>query len=609
MIKAKRLLWQLFPSYLLLTVLPLAAAILFATAATKQFYLNQTRVGLQAQARLIADTIRRLPVPLDAPTVNAGIHGLGVEPGVRITVVLPSGAVIGDSRQDYRKMENRGDREEIRKALQGIPGTAIRDSNTLNQRMMFVAVPVMDGGSVVAVVRTAIAVSAIDAELSGMRWRIVAVGLIIALLAVILSLMVSRRIARPIDEIRQGARRFAAGDFGRSIPVSNSEEFGALAVTMNHMAREIEERIHKTVSQRNEIEAILSSMIEGVIAADMDDRVIRMNHAAEAIVNVSAGAGIGRHLHELIRNTVFQDILTRARTGKQMAEGDIVLYKGDERILHMHCAPLCDSQNVQIGILVVLNDVTPLRRLENVRRDFVANVSHEIRTPLTAIKGFVETLRLHRVDDPAEAERFLEIIEKHVNRLAAIIEDLLKLSRLEQEKGSMDLHLKAVPLADVLKPALQACQPRAEARGITVLAAADAAVRVMADAPLLEQAVVNLLDNAIKYSPPGSSVQLSARKAGGETVVEVSDNGPGISKKHLPRLFERFYRVDAARSRQMGGTGLGLAIVKHIVQVHGGHVSVESTPGKGSSFRIHLPLPPVAETPDSARAPGADATR
>jgi len=266
-----------------------------------------------------------------------------------------------------------------------------------------------------------------------------------------------------------------------------------------------------------------------------------------------------------------------------------VLYQNGERILNLKSSPLLDAGKDQIGTLVVINDVTQLRRLEDMRKDFVANVSHEIKTPLTAIKGFVETLHRGSVDNPEEAQRFLDIIQKHVDRLSSIIDDLLSLSRIEQEGGRQAIQFENMPIMDIFKSAIQICHSKAEEKHIAVHVACEEQLKSFFDPTLLEQAVVNLLDNAIKYSEPDSAIHLSADLSDSEVKIAVEDQGIGIAKKHLPRLFERFYRVDKARSRKMGGTGLGLAIVKHIAQAHGGQVTVKSTPGKGSTFSIHLP--------------------
>jgi two-component system phosphate regulon sensor histidine kinase PhoR len=270
-------------------------------------------------------------------------------------------------------------------------------------------------------------------------------------------------------------------------------------------------------------------------------------------------------------------------------EDDIVLHNDEERVLNIHSSPLQDAKEARIGILVVINDVTKLRRLENVRRDFVANVSHEIKTPLTAIKGFVETLHDGTVEKPEDIERFFGIVIKHINRLDAIVEDLLTLSRIEKEDTGKEIKFETGSIKDVIETAIQVCQAKADKKNIHIDLSCDKEITAKIDPALLDQAMVNILDNAIKYSEKGSAVYVECSSMEREIIISIKDHGIGIAKKHLPRLFERFYRVDKARSRELGGTGLGLAIVKHIVQAHGGRITVESTPGKGSTFAIHLP--------------------
>jgi two-component system phosphate regulon sensor histidine kinase PhoR len=331
-------------------------------------------------------------------------------------------------------------------------------------------------------------------------------------------------------------------------------------------------------------------MLEGVIAIDRSERIINMNPAAGRMFDCDPAKVQGRNIQEVVRNLAIQRFVTRVLTTSEAISDDFILYRAEERTLNIHSSPLYDSSSVQIGALLVMNDVTQLRHLENVRRDFVANVSHEIKTPLTAIKGFVETLQQGTVEDKAEQERFLGIVLKHVNRLGAILEDLLALSRMEQENGIEEVRLSTGKIKDVIQTAIQVCQPKAAARGITINVDAVEDLSANLDATLLEQAFVNLIDNAVKYSDDGSQVRISASQKKHEVTIKFVDQGVGIPNKHLPRLFERFYRVDKARSRKLGGTGLGLAIVKHIVQAHGGHITVESSLGQGSTFTVHLPL-------------------
>ena len=411
----------------------------------------------------------------------------------------------------------------------------------------------------------------------------------LVLLAAALGLFTSRRISQPLQEMRRGAERFAAGDFSHRLPVPDTVELGSLAMTLNRMAAQLAEQIAVTTQQHNAQEAILESMHEGVLALDTQERVITVNRAAEVLLGVVATRAKGHTIQEVVRNVALQRLLVAAVHSPEPTTADIVLRGTGERFLQATATALRDAQGREIGVLVVLNDVTQLRRLENIRRDFVSNVSHELKTPITSIKGFVETLRDGALDDRAHAERFLGIIARHAERLHAIIEDLLALSRLEQDSDSYDIPRIETSLTDVLQAAILDCAAKAAAQRVTVVPTCDADVRAAVNAPLLEQALVNLLENAITYSNPDGCVWVSARQTDDRLVIEVRDQGMGIPREHLDRIFERFYRVDKARSRESGGTGLGLAIVKHIAQVHGGQVAVASTVGQGSTFTLRLP--------------------
>jgi two-component system, OmpR family, phosphate regulon sensor histidine kinase PhoR len=588
--KNRRLIWQLYPAYLLIIVGSLIAVTWYASSELGRFYLDQTENVLEARAYLLKDQILDLLNPLEPEPVDAICKEAGQLSATRITVILPDGKVIGDSRETPRFMDNHANREELVPALKGVPGKSIRFSNTLHQKMMYVAVPVKIDEQVQAVIRAAVSLTSLDEALTSVRLKIAFGGLVIAVLAALVSLAVARRISQPIEEIKRGAARFADGDLTHRLPSPDTEEMAGLAETLNRMAAQLDERIKTVFQQRNELEAVLSSMLEGVIAIDRSERIINMNPAAGRMFDCDPAKVQGRNIQEVVRNLAIQRFVTRVLTTSEAISDDFILYRAEERTLNIHSSPLYDSSSVQIGALLVMNDVTQLRHLENVRRDFVANVSHEIKTPLTAIKGFVETLQQGTVEDKAEQERFLGIVLKHVNRLGAILEDLLALSRMEQENGIEEVRLSTGKIKDVIQTAIQVCQPKAAARDITINVDAAEDLSANLDATLLEQAFVNLIDNAVKYSDDGSQVWISTAQKKREITIKFADQGSGIPNKHLSRLFERFYRVDKARSRKLGGTGLGLAIVKHIVQAHGGHITVESSLGQGSTFTVHLPL-------------------
>jgi two-component system phosphate regulon sensor histidine kinase PhoR len=330
-------------------------------------------------------------------------------------------------------------------------------------------------------------------------------------------------------------------------------------------------------------------MAEGVLAVDSQERVISMNTASRRLLSIDPAQAAGRPLGEVVRNADLSRFISRALACPEPIEADVLLLGDRQRVMQAHGSALHDSEGQAIGAVIVLNDVTDFRRLEHIRRDFVANVSHELKTPITSIKGFVETLLDGAIKDPVDSQRFLQIIAKQADRLHAIIEDLLSLSKIEQREDADDIALEPGNVRGVLESAVHVCQAAAAEQDISIALDCDSQLRARINPVLLEQAIVNLLDNAIKYSDPGREVRLSAQASGDEVLIHVADRGCGIADDQVARIFERFYRVDRARSRKLGGTGLGLAIVKHIVQTHRGRVTVESTLGVGSTFTIHLP--------------------
>ncbi len=587
--RTKRLLWQIYPSYLLITLLSLFAVTWYTSKSLRAFYRKHVAAELEARARLVQKQFSARSVLADENYVDKLCKELGKKASTRITIILPLGKVIGDTDEDTATMENHADRPEIIEALAGKVGNRIRPSDTLQRDMMYVALPLYENGEMLGVVRASIPVMDIEQALRATRGKIIFGGLIIAVLAAAISWAVSRGISRPLEEMQRAAERFAGGKLTDKLPIPATKEMGALSEAMNQMAAQLHRRMRTVLRQRNEQEAVLSSMVEGVLAVDRDDHLITLNQAAAELLGVGSADVAGRSLQEVVRNTDLQQFVTRTLSSPEPVEGEITLRENGERFLQAHGTVLRDGEGREIGALVVLNDITRLRRLENVRRDFVANVSHELRTPITSIKGFVETLLDGAMHNPPDAERFLGIIAKQVDRLNAILGDLLTLSRIEQEAEASKVLLQESRIKDVLEAAIEVCEGKAAAKTISIemTCAGDIVARI--NPPLLEQAVVNLIDNAIKYSPQGSAIQVVGAWSDSEVTITVRDQGCGIAKKHLPRLFERFYRVDKARSRELGGTGLGLAIVKHIAKAHAGTVSVESTLGKGSIFAIHLP--------------------
>ncbi|MDH4155917.1 MAG: cell wall metabolism sensor histidine kinase WalK [candidate division Zixibacteria bacterium] len=583
----RRLLWQLYPSYVIISLLAVVALAWYSIRSQRDFYLDQTAIDLETRAMLISTQLVDLLAAGDTTGVDRLCKDLGQVSATRITAILASGKVIGDTQENPDVMGNHGARPEIIQALAGQTGSSIRLSNTMQRNMMYVALPLTNQGVIIGVIRTSVPLTSVYQALDSFRTRMALAGLVIAVVAALGSLLVSRRLSRPIEELKKGAERFAGGDFDRKLMVPRSEEMARLAEAMNQMAGQLDQRISTITRERNEREAILTSMAEGVLAVDTDERILSLNRAAADFFAVAPDRVTGKTIQETVKNAALHKLISTVLRTKNPAEAEIVLTDRGQRILKASGATLRNAEGEASGAVIVLNDVTRLHKLENLRRDFVANVSHELKTPVTSIKGFVETLLDGAANDPDDRNRFLDIIARHSDRLNAIIDDLLSLSRIENAPEPLfeDRRLK-----DILAAGVQTHSRRAETKNISLKVTCSDDIHTSLNAPLLEQAVGNLIDNAVKYSPSGSEVLISAQQAHNEIIINVRDRGSGIEKRHLPHIFERFYRVDKARSAEMGGTGLGLAITKHIVLAHGGQIDVESTLGTGSTFTIRLPV-------------------
>jgi len=586
----RRLLAHLYPYHIAILVLSLFAATMYASRVAERLHMRSTEESLLARARLAEREIERYALASPEAAVDSICKEMGRAAGSRITIVLGTGAVIGDSHEDPRRMENHGDRPEIVRALAGRTGMVVRYSDTEKKNTMYVAVPIERRGEIIGAIRASLPLVMIAESLRGMYLRIFWGGVVVTVLAALVSFGISRRISHPLNDLREGVERFSEEGLSYRIPVSRYEEVASLADTINDLAERLDHRIRTEVRQLSEQEAVFSSMIEALIVIDGSGRVTRLNDSAARLLGVDPEAAAGKNIQEIVRSTQLQAFISSALSAAEPIEGDLVLRgEGGDRFLQAHGMLLPDLEGRTAGAVIVLNDVTRLQRLEGIRRDFVANVSHELKTPITSIKGFIETLRDGAVGRPGDAEKFLEIVAKQADRMNSIIEDLLLLSRVEQDAREERVALESVPVKGVILDAVQVCEPKARAKDIRISVVCPDGISARINAALLEQAVINLVDNAVKYSEPGRPVSIVAEETSREVAIHVRDEGPGIEAEHLPRIFERFYRVDKARSRTLGGTGLGLAIVKHIVQTIGGAVTVESAPGAGSTFSIHLP--------------------
>lgn len=605
--KPKKLIWQIFPANVLTILVAIVVVSWYGATTLEEFYLNETETDLTARARLISSKASDLVTMGAIEELRRYCVQSGRESGTRVTIIDEKGVVLADSNEDPEVMDNHRYREEIDVAFEGKTGISRRYSKTLGEKLIYVAIPLehvqhsveQDKASnrITHVIRTSVSVASLDVTFQSIKTRIIGVGFVVMVLAGLVTLLVSRNVSKPLEQMKSSAQQFSRGDFSeRMLPVSNktaSLEIVTLAGAMDQMAELLDEKIQAIETHRNQLETVFSSMVEAVIAIDTEERVISLNDAAAKLFKVDRKNSTGKIVQQIVRHVKLQQTISHTLATKEAVEDEILLHDGfTQRYLQTHVVALSNGLGEYVGVLVVMNDVTRLRKLEEIRRDFVANVSHELRTPITSIRGYVETILEDGLEDNENAVNFLEIVFRQSQRLSTIIDDLLSLSRIEEESREGSILRETGSLRPVLESALQTCEVNAEKAEVTLNLECSDELQFLMNSTLIEQAVVNLVVNAITYSPAGSKVEIWVKQEEtelGEVVkIAVKDNGCGIKKEHLPRLFERFYRSDKARSRAHGGTGLGLAIVKHIAQAHEGTVEVESIEGKGSTFTLIL---------------------
>lgn len=586
----RRLFFQIYPAFLLLIALTILPTAWFATRIFRDFYIANIRTEVSQRATMLKPQIL---AHLSEPGFLEFCRKTAEDSGTRLTVIAPDGKVLCDSDGDYSVMPSHEERPELKQALaERRLVSSQRYSATLMKEMIYVADPLVDAkGDVVGAFRLSLPLAVVDTNIGALKIKLFFFAVFLALLSMGFGLLISRRLSRPLEEVRKSVVRMAEGDLNKRISAAGSiEEINALAEAVNSLGVQLKLRISDITSRKNELSTILSSMSEGVIAVDPDLRMIIVNKAAREILGMKEDSVEGHTVYEVLRNPHMQSFVERLLATRSPAEDELEWDAGEKRILVLRGSIMMDSDSPS-GAVVVIRDITRMRKLEDMRRDFVANVSHEIKTPVTAIKTAVETLAAQSDSFPPPLRRFLEIIGRHADRLADLVGDVLSLSALESGSSSMGMlfSFRQESLFRILQTALELCRSRAESAQVTLKLECGEKIRLFADASLLEQAVVNLVDNAIKYSPAGETVRIDGEEKEDHILIRVSDHGCGIPEQEHDRIFERFYRVDKARSRKLGGTGLGLSIVKHIVLAHHGTVHVESVPGEGSTFIIELP--------------------
>jgi len=599
-----RLLWKLYLGFVALVVLTTVIVGVLVGHRVEAESLAQVESDLRGESLLLREVARDSLG--DRERLRRRIDLLGEDLPTRLTVVGADGAVLADTHADPAETDDHANRPEILEAARtGSPATATRYSHTVGVRMMYTALPVREGGRTLAYVRASIPLDAVDARLAQLR-RYVVLGAAGALLmALVPGFLFARRVTGSLASMTAAARAFAEGDYDYQLPARAArDELGTLTRAFTTMAAQLRERLQTIETDRNKLRAILGSMVEGVVAIDAAERVVHLNDVAATILDVEVEASLGLRIWEATRFREVCRSLTEALHADRATRVEVRLpTRGHDVILELHASPLRDAAGATTGAVVVLHDVTALRRVETLRREFVANVSHELKTPLTAIGGLVETM-LDDPDMPAPTQlRFLEKIQKQSERLTILVRDLLTLSRVESEEEFLER--EAIDLREPILNSVHSLRPEGLAKDLDVATELpEAPVPILGDAEALRQVVDNLLSNAIKYTPARGKVWVRVRREDDRAVIEVEDTGIGLEPREKARIFERFYRVDKARSRELGGTGLGLSIVKHVVLAHRGAVSVESEPGRGTTFRVDLPI----EVPGAGGGEGAAET-
>jgi len=553
------------------------------------FFSESTKEELTVEGELVKEIMRVLPEN-DSQTLNNVLEKLRKINSSRITLIRADGSVAADSDENSSLMSNHLDRPEIIEAFKNDSGYSIRYSSTLNKDMIYfaTAVPMSDGQR--WIVRISKPLKSLRETMSKTYVSLLVPFFFLFSVAAVLLFFVTRYIVSILRSMEDGARTFESGHLSYRIPGSTFAETSRLAVAMNAMAQKLSQTINAEQTGKSKLATVLSNMDEGVIALDNSDFIVEMNLRAKEFFSISDEEDVaGVNIRNFIRNPYIIELINRSRSESVQVEGECFYGTNRQTILKMRATPMKGMEGTIEGSLLVISDNTNLNRLETIRRDFVSNVSHELKTPVTSIKGYVETLRDGAINDAEAAKPFLDIISKQAGRLDSIIDDLLVLSRIESKDSGQALQKEEVDLKSLLESATQLCGQKISQKNSTVTVSCAENVKLEVHPGMLELAIVNLIDNAVKYSQNHAEIKVAAENTSSNTIISVSDNGPGIPEEHLPRLFERFYRIDKGRSRAMGGTGLGLSIVKHIAQLHNGTVTVESTVGIGTVFKIHIP--------------------
>ncbi|OLE32930.1 MAG: hypothetical protein AUG47_05270 [Alphaproteobacteria bacterium 13_1_20CM_3_64_12] len=585
------LFWKLGFAFFALLIAVLLSVDFYAERALRRDY---ERAGFEQLAAIARIALAYPPQPSalapSHPQDSAGLRGWVAKmaaSGVRVTVIASDGQVLVDSQSDPRTMENHADRPEIRDAWATGHGQSIRHSVTINSSLLYHAVRLSSAGAAPVVLRFALPLQTVDQEIWEFRRRLWLASLLVLLVTGTASLLISRSFSDRVDRLTDFFHRVAEGDFRPLEADRAGDALEALAISLNATAARLDRSIQTLTEERNLSSAILGSMVEGVAVVNAAERLLFANRGFAEILGLDVPPQSGSALLEVVRQTELIEAVRGVLTGETRVEAEIVTGTLRQHFFAVTVASVSAAETS--GAVIVLHDITELRKLERIRRDFVANVSHEFKTPLTAIQGFAETLLAGAIDDPQNRIRFLEIILEHSRRLARLTDDLLKLSKMDADK--LELEIRRLSVSVFVESCIEIAQRPAANKDLRIsVKLPERLPDIAADRRRLAEVLQNLLDNAMQYTPAGGQIMVSASANGAEMTFTVSDTGIGIPQADQPRIFERFYRVDVARSREVGGTGLGLSIAKHLVEAHGGRIWVHSEVGQGSQFYFTVPL-------------------
>lgn len=579
---------------LTLTILGLISLVLllmgmYFAKVLENSYLQSLNELLSRESKLIAQAVQFPDVLSDRATLEERILQVAPTDEVRLTLIDTKGKVLYDNSTYAEEMENHHDRPEFLAALKGETGISRRYSETLGHDMMYVAVPIVQDTQIVGAVRSAMSMKDITDTIHNM-WYSLLTGLLVTL--VVGSIVVSRisfSIIRPIEEITRVARNITQRQYESRVRIKAKDEIGQLAGAINFMASSLEQQMYEISENQQRLSGVLTNMTSGVIFISEQRRIMLVNPAVEKLLGTAGHEIVGKLHIEAGKSFGLSQYIDRCLDNSEKFREEVHIYYPQERVLDVNFAPYINFKGEARGVVVVLHDITEIRRLEKMRSDFVANVSHELRTPITSIKGFTETLLEGAMQDEEPCRNFLQIISDESERLYRMIRDILDLSKIEQKR--LPLQMNQVHLQELITSAVAIMNDQAQRKQLSIaLPNQTPEILLMTDRDCLQQIVLNLLSNAVAYTPEGGAITIHTEQNAQRVMIQVSDTGIGIPEKDIPRIFERFYRVDKARSRDSGGTGLGLAIVKHLVENLHGQISVKSREGQGTTFTVTLPF-------------------